>query len=159
ESFGIATYSRSRVCNASAPQSLYRFCAKSSDLIVRQVGIQVNTLDLSANAAMPVGRKSAKVRTRVIILAALAAFLVWEVVTRGVAAYLAEVSPEMAIYFRPSESTALLNLAEKKLGELNIQKKKELMENPREPNSNALTKEASSQQSFDTKQHPSPSPN
>ena len=58
---------------------------------------------------------SANVRIRLIILIALAVFLVWEIVTRGVAAYLAETSPEMATTLRASEPTALLNLAEKKL--------------------------------------------
>ena len=54
-------------------------------------------------------------RLRLIILVALALFLVWEVITRSLAAYLAEASPEMAISLRSTEPTALLNLAEDRL--------------------------------------------
>ena len=52
---------------------------------------------------------------RLIILAALALFLVWEVATRSLAAYFADARPETAIRLRSSEPTALLNLAEAKL--------------------------------------------
>ena len=57
-------------------------------------------------------------RTRLVMLIALGVFLVWEVVTRGIAAYLADSSPETTLYLRATESTALLNLAEEKLRDL-----------------------------------------
>jgi hypothetical protein len=50
-------------------------------------------------------------RLRLIILAPLALLLVWEVITRSVAAYLADASPEMAIHLWSNNPTALLNLA------------------------------------------------
>lgn len=52
-----------------------------------------------------------KPRLRIIIFAVLAALLIWQVVTRSVAAYLAETNPEAALQLRPTEPTALLNLA------------------------------------------------
>jgi hypothetical protein len=59
---------------------------------------------------------------RFVPIFALAGFLVWETLTRGFAAYLADSSPEKAIYLRPTEATALLNLAEKKLRDLSPKK-------------------------------------
>jgi hypothetical protein len=56
-------------------------------------------------------------RYRVLIIACLAVFLVWEVVTRSLAAYLAETNPGAALWLRSSQPTALLALAGKKLGE------------------------------------------
>jgi hypothetical protein len=56
-----------------------------------------------------VGRWS---RLRPLILVLLAVFLVWEVVTRSLAASLADTSPKMALYLRSTDATALLNLAE-----------------------------------------------
>jgi hypothetical protein len=46
-----------------------------------------------------------------LILVPLALFLVWEVITRSVVAYLADANPEMAVRLRSNYSTALLNLA------------------------------------------------
>ena len=60
-------------------------------------------------------------RIRLSILLALAVFLVWKVVTKGGAAYLADTPPETAIALQASEPTALLNLAEKKLRDLDTQ--------------------------------------
>jgi hypothetical protein len=54
-------------------------------------------------------------RLRLILLAPLALFLVWEVITRSVAAYLADASPETAIRLRSTNPTALLNLADYRL--------------------------------------------
>ena len=50
-------------------------------------------------------------RLRLIILAPLALFLVWEVITRSVVAYLAGANPDMAVRLRSDYPTALLNLA------------------------------------------------
>ena len=50
-------------------------------------------------------------RLRLLILAPLALFLVWEVITRSVVAYLADANPEMAVRLRSNYPTALLNLA------------------------------------------------
>ena len=55
---------------------------------------------------------------RFVVLCRPWCFLVWEVVTRGVAAYLAEASPEKALALRSTQATALLNLAEKTLRDL-----------------------------------------
>jgi hypothetical protein len=54
-------------------------------------------------------------RWRVIFLTALGAFLVWEVITRSLAAYFADASPEMALRLRSTEPIALLNLADDRL--------------------------------------------
>ena len=54
-------------------------------------------------------------RLRLIILAPLALFLVWEVITRSVAAYLADANPEIAIHLWSNNPTALLNLAYERL--------------------------------------------
>jgi hypothetical protein len=50
-------------------------------------------------------------RWRLLILAPLALFLVWEVLTRSLVAYLADASPETAIRLRSNDPNALLNLA------------------------------------------------
>ena len=49
------------------------------------------------------------------ILAPLALFLVWEVVTRSVAGYLADAWPEMAVRLQSTNATALVNLADEAL--------------------------------------------
>ncbi|MGD0533684.1 MAG: hypothetical protein ABSA62_15870 [Methyloceanibacter sp.] len=54
-------------------------------------------------------------RVRLLILAALALFLVWEVLTRSLAAYFADADPEAALRLRSTNPTALLNLAEDRL--------------------------------------------
>ena len=46
------------------------------------------------------------------ILVPLVLFLVWEVITRSLVAYLADVRPELAIRLRSTDATALLNLAQ-----------------------------------------------
>ena len=51
-------------------------------------------------------------RIRLLILAALALFLLWEVLTRSFTAYLADASPQEALRLRSTNPTALLNLAE-----------------------------------------------
>jgi hypothetical protein len=56
---------------------------------------------------------------RVMLFAALATILLWEVTSRTLAAYLATAAPEQALAIRPYQSTAGLNLADQKLGELN----------------------------------------
>jgi hypothetical protein len=50
-----------------------------------------------------------------LVWAPLALFLVWEVITRSVAAYLANTRPEIAIQLRSTNPKALLNLAEAEL--------------------------------------------
>jgi hypothetical protein len=52
---------------------------------------------------------------RLFVFAPLALFLVWEVITRSFAAYLAEAGPEFAVLIRSNQPTALLNLATEKL--------------------------------------------
>ena len=69
-----------------------------------------------------IGGRPVNKRAKTVGLVALAVFLVWEVVTKGISAYLAEDSPEKALALRATEVTALLNLAEKALGELNLKK-------------------------------------
>jgi hypothetical protein len=54
---------------------------------------------------------------RLVTFVSIAVFLIWEVITRGGAAYLAEASPEKALGLQPTQATALINLAEKKLRE------------------------------------------
>ena len=90
---------------------------------------------------------------RLISLVALAVFLVWEIATRGVAAYLAEASPEKAIGLRATEPTALLNLAEKKLRDLDP-KKVEPVTNSKAVNQDTRLAEVQSQPSFDTADQP-----
>jgi hypothetical protein len=52
---------------------------------------------------------------RAITLGALTLFLIWQVITRSFAAYLAEVAPESAIRLREDEPTALVRLAQASL--------------------------------------------
>jgi hypothetical protein len=54
---------------------------------------------------------SSSSRSRLLILALLALFLTWEVITRSLVAYLAGANPEMAIRLRSNNPNALLNLA------------------------------------------------
>src|SRR4051794_21471233 len=54
-------------------------------------------------------------RQRLIILAPIAVFLIWEVLTRSVASYLADANPEMAIRLRSTNPITLLNLADDRL--------------------------------------------
>jgi hypothetical protein len=56
---------------------------------------------------------------RAMLFAALATILLWEVTSRTFTAYLATAAPEQALAVRPHQSTAVLNLADQKLGELN----------------------------------------
>jgi hypothetical protein len=56
---------------------------------------------------------------RAMLFAALAMVLLWEVISRTLTAYLATAAPEQALAVRPHQSTAVLNLADQKLGELN----------------------------------------
>src|SRR5262245_6628295 len=55
-------------------------------------------------------------RVRAIIFAALAIVLAWQVTSRSLVSYLAEVAPEVALYLRPDDPVALLNLADRTLG-------------------------------------------
>jgi hypothetical protein len=88
-------------------------------------------------------------RLRLMFLAPLAIFLIWEVITRSLVAYLADGMPEMAIRLRSTNATALLHLAEDK-----IRLDPALSHDPAaqtvEPVSTAPRKEASDQAS-DTK--------
>jgi hypothetical protein len=52
---------------------------------------------------------------RAILMTLLALFLVWEVITRSLAAYWAEARPETAIHLPSTNPTALVNVAEAKL--------------------------------------------
>jgi hypothetical protein len=54
---------------------------------------------------------------RAVLFAALAAGLVWEVTSKTLAAYLANVASEQALFIRPRQPTAKLNLADQKLSE------------------------------------------
>ena len=74
-------------------------------------------IDDVRRASSPSGNKDASraSRFRRMIFTLLALFLVWEVITRSVAAYLADARPEMAIRLRATNPTALLNLAEAEL--------------------------------------------
>ena len=52
------------------------------------------------------------------MLLALGAFLLWQILTRSVAAFLASMDPASALLLRPTEATALLTLAEQELQSL-----------------------------------------
>jgi hypothetical protein len=54
-------------------------------------------------------------RLRAVLFVGLGGVLAWQVVSRSGAAYLATVAPEAALWLRPNEPVALLNLATKKL--------------------------------------------
>jgi len=56
-------------------------------------------------------------KVRTVLLAGLAVILTWLIVSRSLAAYLAEVAPEAALWLRPGEPEALVNLA---AGALNL---------------------------------------
>ncbi len=52
---------------------------------------------------------------RRIVLAVSALLLVWQIVSHGLSAYLAEAAPETALRIRPQQPTALVNLADRTL--------------------------------------------
>ncbi len=52
---------------------------------------------------------------RAIVLGLLGVTLLWLVITRSLAAYLAEAAPEMALMLNANEPTALVRLADQKL--------------------------------------------
>jgi hypothetical protein len=54
-------------------------------------------------------------RFRAMILLPIAILLVWEVGTRSVVAYLADVAPEATLSLRPGDHTALLRLADRSI--------------------------------------------
>ena len=81
-----------------------------SDLLQRRLDDLLQASSPSENR-----HASKSARFRLMILAPLALFLVWEVITRSVAAYLADAWPEMAIRLRSTNPTALLNLADEAL--------------------------------------------
>jgi hypothetical protein len=54
-------------------------------------------------------------RFRAMVMASIAIFLVWEVSTRSVVAYLADVAPEAALTLRSTDPTALLKLADRSI--------------------------------------------
>ena len=56
-----------------------------------------------------------RLQLRTIILAACAALLTWLVVTRSLAAYLAEAAPQSALWLSPGQPEALVNLADRSL--------------------------------------------
>jgi hypothetical protein len=70
-----------------------------------------------ALSAAPTDKEHAGIssQSRLLILAPLALFLLWEVTTRSLVAYLADTSPETALLLQPSYSNALLKLAAAKL--------------------------------------------
>ena len=57
-------------------------------------------------------------RRKSIVLALTGVFLAWEVISRSLAAYLAEATPELALWLRADQPTALLNIADSKLNHL-----------------------------------------
>lgn len=57
-------------------------------------------------------------RFRLLVLGVLAVFLIWEVTTRGLASYLAESNPAASLHLRAGNPTALLNLIEAKLDDV-----------------------------------------
>jgi hypothetical protein len=68
-----------------------------------------------AKAPITARPKSRLARLRPIIIGALALFLVWAIVTKGVSAYLAEINPEAALWLQSTQPVALTKLADEKL--------------------------------------------
>jgi hypothetical protein len=54
-------------------------------------------------------------RNRIVVIVGIALFLFWEIATRTLAAYLAEVAPDAALMMRSTNSTALLKVADREL--------------------------------------------
>ena len=52
---------------------------------------------------------------RIIALGLLAVFLAWQIATKSIGDYLADVNPTAALHLQPSNPTALLNIAESRL--------------------------------------------
>ena len=73
--------------------------------------------ELAVEAPITARSKSWLARLRPFTIAALALFLVWAIITKGVAAYLAEVDPEAALWLQPTQPAALTKLADKKLNQ------------------------------------------
>ena len=61
----------------------------------------------------------AQIRLRTVILAVSAMILTWLVVSRSLAAYLAEVAPQSALWLSPRQPEALVTLADQSLNSLN----------------------------------------
>ena len=76
---------------------------------------QNSETELLAEAPTTARSKSWLARLRPFIIAALALFLVWAIVTKGVAAYLAEIYPEGTLWLQSTQPTALTKLADRKL--------------------------------------------
>jgi hypothetical protein len=60
-------------------------------------------------------RKITSRRLRSVAFAVLGIALVWEIFSRSLVAYLAEVAPEAALAVRASDPTALVNISERRL--------------------------------------------
>ena len=67
-----------------------------------------------ANVPEQVGTSASR-RLWVIALSILGLFLLYQIVSKGFSAYLADTNPEAALFLNGSNPTALLNLAEDKL--------------------------------------------
>ena len=65
-------------------------------------------------------------RLRAVLLAVLGCVLMWQIATRSLVAYVAEVSPRIALAFAPEGPTPLLRAAERELAPLREQRIKEL---------------------------------
>jgi hypothetical protein len=79
----------------------------------RTRSLQKRVEDLSRQTPPSLSARASKPRwLKLTLLVVLGLFLIWEVVTRSLVAYLADVSPSAASRLRATEPTALLNLAE-----------------------------------------------
>lgn len=74
-------------------------------------------LDFGAWSLAGLAHSSQSVRLRFLILIPLALFLIWEVLTRSLVAYLADGDPEQALRLRSTSPTALLNFADDTLSQ------------------------------------------
>jgi hypothetical protein len=54
-------------------------------------------------------------RLRSVVFAVLGIALAWEIISRSLVAYLAEVAPEAALIVRANDPTALVNITERRL--------------------------------------------
>jgi hypothetical protein len=91
--------------------------AESPNPVFRHISAAI--VNLLPNRRRPERLMRSKARPRLqlrtIILAACAALWTWLVVTRSVAAYLADAAPQSALWLSPGQPEALLNLADRAL--------------------------------------------
>lgn len=90
----------------------------------QQIGLGIGMRTASARGdSRKSARKARLVAPRTLLFASFAAVLVWQVIARSVASYLAPFAPEAALMFNGHQPTALMNIATAEFGALMLSDK------------------------------------